>query len=173
MKPVVLDLMRPRRGGGIAGTVLFAAAALLAGMLALDLEEAREDLDELKHRRAQLERRQGARDNTARPAAAVPDLSRQITEARRILAQLHTPWQRLLVGSAEAAGPAIALTGLGPDAQSRTLRLTGIAPDLGEAHAFVQRLQRVPGFTRVHLVQHEAAAAGVAFSAQAQWVDAP
>jgi Tfp pilus assembly protein PilN len=181
VKPVTLDLIRPRRGGGAAGTVLFALAALFTGLLVQDLLEARDDLEELRLRRAQLERRQRTREAAAAPAdAAGPDQARALTDARRILSRLHTPWQRLLARSAEAAGPAIALTGLNPDAQSRTLRVTGIAPDLGEVHAFVRRLQAVAGFARVHLVQHESAPAGaraatpgVVFSVQASWSETP
>ena len=104
--------------------------------------------------------------------------ARAMLEANRIIAQLNTPWQRLLGQAGAAAGPAIALTALNPDTQGRLLRISGVAEALPEVYAFVGRMQAAPSFTRVHLAQHEsggdpAQAKRVAFVVIASWGEAP
>lgn len=98
--------------------------------------------------------------------------------ANRVLAQLNTPWQKLLSAVADVAGPSVALTGLSPDAQTRTLRIAGVAPALPDIYAYIERLQALPGFTRAHLAQHEVTPAAppdarVAFTLIANWSETP
>ncbi len=175
MRALNLDFIHTRRPTSLVGLALFAAGALTAGALALEAQEARETLDDLVAQSAQMERRLRAQRALSAPAAApLPEEARAMREANQVIARLHAPWPRLLGDTAAAAGKEVALTGLNPDTQSRSVRIAGEAPDLAAVYAFVERLQARPGFVHVHLAQHQVArdaGAGprVGFVVVAQW----
>jgi len=175
MRALKLDFVRRRRPASLVGLGLFAAGALTAGVLALEAQDARETLDDLTEQSAQMERRLRAQRALSAPAAAPsPEEARAMREANLVIARLKAPWPRLLGDTAAAAGADVALTGLNPDTQSRTVRIAGVAADLAAVYAFVERLQARPGFVNVHLAQHEVArdaSAGprVGFVVVAQW----
>lgn len=95
-------------------------------------------------------------------------------DANSIIDKLNTPWPRLLADTAMVAGNAVALTGLNPDTQGRSVRIAGVAADLPAVYAYVERMQSLPGFVQVHLAQHEVARESgggprVAFVVVAHW----
>lgn len=179
MRSLDLDFVHRRATGGPLGTLLLAAGLLAAGAVALQVQDTQEEIEEQASRQALLERRLRVREPRAQTVTA-PSVSeaRAMVEANRIIARLNTPWQRLLSQAGAAAGPNIALTALNPDTQGRLLRISGVAETLPEVYAFVGRMQAAPGFTRVHLAQHEsggdpAQGTQVAFVVIAAWGEAP
>jgi Tfp pilus assembly protein PilN len=170
-----MDFVRVQRPASVAGLALFAAGALTAGALALEARDAHEDLQDLLEQHRMAERRVRAAQRANAPVAPpAAQEARAMLEAQRVITRLNTPWPRLLADTAAAAGPAIALTGLNPDTQSRSVRIAGVADDMAAVYAFVERMQRLPGFVQVHLAQHAAGreaagAAKVAFVVVAQW----
>ena len=178
MRAIDLDFVRSTPASGPLGLLLFVAGMLCAGLTTLEAFDAREARELEQERHSGLERRLRAPGARAAPAGQPSvDEVRAIAAANRIIARLNAPWQRVLIQAAEVAGPTIALTGLAPDTQSRTLRIAGVAPSLADVYAYVERLQEVSGFARAHLVQHAAAGeagdARVAFQVVATWTANP
>ena len=178
MRALRLDFIRVRRPASLLGLSLFAAGTLGCGMLFNEALDVHESLEQLSEQQAQAERRVRAQRAASAPAApANPQEGRALREANLIIARLNTPWPRLLGDTAAAAGSEISLTGLNPDTQSRSVRISGVTADLAAVYAFVARMQARPGFEQVHLAQHEVArdasgAPRVAFVVVAQWKEA-
>lgn len=173
MRVLFLDFAARRRPAGPVGRVLLAAGVLVAVVVAGDLADAREEVARVAELRDQARRRLTAlRPAAPATAAAAPD-PRATIEANRVIARLAVPWPRLLAGSAAAAGADIALTGLNPDLDDRSLVVAGVAADFAAALAFAERLRAAPGFVDAHLVRHASAAdGGVSFAVAARWSDA-
>jgi Tfp pilus assembly protein PilN len=158
MRALCLDFVRARRPASLVGLALFAAGALTCGAIAVEALDARDEVERLALQSAQAERRVRAQRAVSAPAAApTPDEARAMREANQVIGRLTVPWPRLLGETAAAAGGAVALTGLNPDTQGRSVRIAGVAPDLAAVYAFVERMQALPGFVQVHLAQHEVA----------------
>jgi Tfp pilus assembly protein PilN len=98
----------------------------------------------------------------ARAPVVVPVAAHQprVTEAEAAsinaaILQLNLPWQTLRDAIQAATSPSVALLSLEPNARKRSLRLTAEARDADEMVAYVEQLQRQPGFSSVALTRHE------------------
>ena len=174
MRALRLDFAARRGAGGWPGAVLLVAGGLAAAAVGLHAFEVDQEIERLGERKVELERRLRGLAQRAGPVQpAAPEDQRVLRDMEQVLDRLATPWQRLFEETAAAAGDPIALTGLNPDTQTRTVRISGIAPDLPAVHAFVARLAERPGLAQVHLAQHEAGPAGatprVGFTVIARW----
>lgn len=175
MRALDLDFIRKRRPAGAVGLLLFAAGALTAGVILSEALDARDSVEQLAGQRELAERRLRAQRAAAAPAAQpLPAEVRAMRDANLIIARLAAPWPRLLGDTAEVAGTDVALTGLNPDTQGRSVRIAGVAANLAAVYAFIERTQARPGFVQVHLAQHDSApdaagAARIGFVVVAHW----
>lgn len=178
MRPLELDFIGRSRIGSPIGMLLLAAGLAVLAVTALDAVESVELKQDLQARKAtEWRRAHGVRD-LAKPAAAPrPEDIRTLREAAIVAARLKLPWERLFDDTADAAGEGIALTGLQPDAATRTLRISGLARDLPAVNGFVERLLAKTGFTNAYLAQHETQArdaqATLSFVVLAIWREEP
>ena len=90
--------------------------------------------------------------------------------AREVVGRLATPWDRLFQELEAAQTDRVALLSIEPEADSRTVTITGEAKDYLAALTYVAGLAEQPGLTRVHLVRHESRQRGrLAFTVSAAW----
>lgn len=91
--------------------------------------------------------------------AASPRASDKVTEAElkrahEIVNQLTLPWDQLFL-AVEAATPSnVALLGVEPNAQKRSVRLTGEGKDIHAVLAYVRQLEEQPVLRDVYLLDH-------------------
>ena len=96
----------------------------------------------------------------------------EVAFARDTVRRLATPWERLF-GALEAAQmDGVALLSVEPDAEGRTVNVTGEAKDYLATLTYVGHLNEEPALKRVHLVRHEARDGSerpVLFTVSAAW----
>ncbi|KQP12650.1 PilN domain-containing protein [Pseudorhodoferax sp. Leaf267] len=110
----------------------------------------------------------------AQAAAPVPrELQAEIDAAQAVAATLAVPWDAWFRALESVAVPGVHLTALQPEAAGRRVRIAGQAGDLQQALAYVDALERTPGFARVlladHAVQEGAMPAQLRFTLTAEW----
>lgn len=180
MKRVRLDFARPsvRRAlflapPGVWGPLC--AALVVCGVAlvhALDYREAREEVDALQ---AALRARAGAPalQPVAQRAGRTPVSEQQATAVNAAVMQLNLPWRALHDAVREATPNTVALLALEPDARKRVLRITAEARGSDDMLAYVEQLQKQPGFGAVTLVRHEIGEQDpnrpIRFQIDAQW----
>ena len=173
MKPLVLDWVARRRGGG-AGWLLLAAGLAVAAV-AVERHrtwEAQAEMLEGEVRDAQWQTRRSAvrlRD----PQRDSPALQQEVRAANRVIDQLDIPWSELFRDLEAAIDPTVRLLAIQPDSAARTLRVEGETRDYASMLAFVGRLEATPAFSTVHVVSHQtrvdAPSRPLAFALQALW----
>jgi len=178
MRALELDFVARPAIGNLAGVLLLVAGCAVLASAALDAADWADVIHDLENRKAAEWRRQHGRDERAGSAVpARPEDLRALREAAVVAARLKLPWQRLFDDTADSAGDGVALTGLQPDAPTRTVRIAGLARDLPAVNAFVDRLQAKPGFASAYLAQHDLqrkdAEAGLGFVVLASWREEP
>jgi hypothetical protein len=140
------------------------AACLLAGLRYVQAADALAN--------AIVQSRPAADQRQAEPA--VPrELQSEVAAAQAVAATLAMPWDAWFRGLESVAVPGVFLTALQPEAGGRRVRLVGQASDLAQALAYVDALERTPGFARVllvdHAVQEGAVPPHLRFSLTAEW----
>jgi Tfp pilus assembly protein PilN len=97
--------------------------------------------------------------------------------ARQTIKRLSMPWDELFDALEASGNGSIALLAIEPDAEARTVSLSGEAKDYLSALTYVANLGEQKTLTRVHLVRHELRQSGavrpVAFVVSASWGAAP
>lgn len=148
MRRIDLDFVRRRPGwpGWLVGAVGLAIA-----IDALSTYHAR--VDELARRTESVRLQVGH----TRPAETLStDSQREYDAARRLLSEMALPWESLFRTIEVSLGKDVALLGLEPDAQRRSLLISGEARNYLALLSFVARLNGGPVLSRVHLVEHAA-----------------
>lgn len=168
MKPRRLELdyvaAPPRRQW--PGFALLAASLAVAGSLALEYGETRQQLARIHAERELL-------PAFERPARSLtPErIAENARTAQSVVRQLALPWGALIVVLEQASTADVALLTLQPDAEQRLLRLTGEARDREAMFQYVRRLSAASVLAEVHLVNHQvqqqAAGQPIQFSVQA------
>jgi hypothetical protein len=80
---------------------------------------------------------------------------RELDAARRLLQELVLPWDTLFRSVETSVDRDTALLAVEPDADKRALRVTGEARDYHAVLQFVQRLEKSPGLSQIHLLNHQ------------------
>jgi len=95
--------------------------------------------------------------------------------ARDTIGRLATPWDRLFQALEAAQTEQIALLAIEPDAEHRTVTISGEAKDYLAALTYVASLSAQKALRRVHLTRHEtqrgSSARPLAFTISAAWRD--
>ncbi|WP_326535538.1 PilN domain-containing protein [Pseudorhodoferax sp.] len=109
-----------------------------------------------------------------RGAAPVPRaLAAEIEAAQAVAATLAVPWDAWFRALESVAVPGVFLTALQPEGGSRRARLSGQAARLSQVLAYMEQLERTPGFGRVllvdHAVQDDVQPAQLRFTLTAEW----
>ena len=139
----------PSRPKALGLTLLLAGAAALAWS-AHAWQAARDAEAGLDLRIAALE---NVRPTTA-PRAAPADAAAQAARAQ-VASQLAWRWQPAFAALASTRTARIALVSLDASQAKSQLKLVAEARTLGDAIAWIGRLQQQPGVRRAALVQHE------------------
>jgi hypothetical protein len=84
-----------------------------------------------------------------------PAMQEEISEARKVMAELSLQWETLFETLESLHIPQIKLVSIEPDSRQGRLRLTADATDLGIMLLYMERLSKRPIFKNVVLVSHE------------------
>lgn len=138
---------RPRPVGLLllgAGLVAFVAAA---GHTLI----ARDELKALRADKQALERQM-----SVAPPPSPPTREAVVSRERRdaLMAQLTLPWEVLFTALERTRTDAVPILELAPDATSRSVQITALAPSYADALAYVDRLANMEGMAEVLLVTH-------------------
>lgn len=145
-----LDLDYCRSGApSRIGAYAFAAALAFAAHVGVQYGSLREDVT-LKEARLS-----SATKRAAPPAAQQPIDAQQYAFARDIIQRLSTPWNPLFRALEGANTERVALLSIEPNADSRTVTLTGEARDYLATLTYLARLEEQDLLKRVHLVRHD------------------
>ena len=94
-------------------------------------------------------------------------------EAEEVMRQLATPWETLFRSIERAYIDEVALLGVQPDAQRRSVTITGEAKEYGDILTYVTRLRGEAPFADVYLVGNEVKESDphrpLLFTVAAQW----
>lgn len=161
-----LDFLPPSplaRWWGHGVLALGVAACLLAGLRYLQAEAARDAA------LAQLQPAATRQEPPAVPRALQVD----VEAAQAITATLALPWDVWFQTLESVRVPGVFLTALQPEGGGRRARIAGQAGTLAQALAYVDALERTPGFDRVllvdHAVQEGAVPPQLRFTLTAEW----
>lgn len=169
IRPLHLDFGTPSRLSRLWGSVILGIGLLACIWAAFDYQAATDDLTALQSHKESLEVRRGRQSSGLLPTTPESEFA-QIADAAR---QLRRPWDLLLQELENAADDSVALLSLEPDPLRQQLRITGEARQLGDALAFVQRLDDAKSLQRPTLTGHQSRQTNgepvVTFSIQAGW----
>lgn len=178
MRPLDLDyLPRPAWASRAGLAILLLALCVAAGMPALYVHHA-DQKQALQVRHRQLERsQQYLAGHTALSGAAMQEAQSEIKRANEVILQLDLPWGPLFEAVEGSGHETVALLGIQPDAQKRTVSLAAEAKDMPSAVAYVKRLGREPVLSGAHIVNHQVQDQDpdkpLRFSVQAVWREKP
>jgi hypothetical protein len=147
-----LNFVAGGRRRGLGGRVVLAAGVLsvVATLLAYQ---------QLRDRAEGLELRLEALTESARPFRGSGEANGPLfAEAAAAVAELSTPWSRLLdelEAAARDSSEAVALLAVEPDRGARKVKIMAEARDLPDAIAFAQRLQQSDVLLHPLLDNHE------------------
>lgn len=173
LRPLHLDFGRPSRLPSLWGSVMLGIGFLAGSAVVLDYLTVVDDLKSLQHRRESLERRSGRQPSgvpsvteSVAPALAI----RQVADVAR---ELQRPWDLLLQDMEGAVDDSVALLSVEPDPARQQLRIIGEARQVGDALAFVRRLEGAASLQRPTLASNQSRQSGgtpvVVFTIQAGW----
>ena len=133
-----------------------------------------EEVEALQARQQNLQERlrpAGARKTPAKPDA---EALRSIELANGAIDKLSVPWHELLRSFESIRLPHIGLLSLVPNAQERSLRMSGEARSVPDLMAYVERVTALPLLADVHLLGYETVPREgvqvVAFTLSAKWL---
>jgi len=153
MRPLRIDFARSAAAPAWLGWGVLAASLAVAALLGAQFRDASTELARLEDRAERL------RARASRSVGADPRSERalrdELQRARAVTQQLALPWGRLFEAVEGAASKQVALIALQPESGQSLVRITAEARDLGEALAFVRRLQATRQLTGVHLASHQ------------------
>lgn len=170
MQPLDLDHVRTRSR---APWVRYALAAAALGFAADQAAHYRSTAARISFVEARLaERPRAAATPTARKLSA-----EELAVARDTVGRLGMPWEVLFRALENAHTDHVTLSSIEPDAQARTVLISGEAKDYLAALSYVAALAEQPALRRVHLARHEVQKNGsarpLAFAVSAAWRDSP
>ncbi|WP_428423373.1 PilN domain-containing protein [Methylibium sp.] len=162
----------PLARGHWPGWLALVLAVGLTAVLARQHLDTQERLGALQVRKDILEKRlQPARARGA--AAPDADTARQLRRANQIIDQLALPWDELFRAVEAADARSLGLLALAPNAQDRSLHLSGEARSVAELLAYVDRLAAQRGMSQVHLLDYETVvrdgSSVISFTLAAKW----
>lgn len=174
VRAIQLDFIRS--GGDTARFVAWAlllGAVLLCGWVFDRQQELQFRREDLQARQERLQHRLSSGRAGAATAPLDAAAQRRIQRANTVIDQLAVPWSDLFSAVESVALRGVAITGLVPNAQEQTLRLSGEAKDLKDVLVYVDRLAEQPMLQQVHLVGYETVQrdglALISFSLSAVW----
>jgi hypothetical protein len=172
MRPLQLDLERPRRPSPFMQAVLLAVALAFAGDVVWSYAQTRDEVRALRERLAQRPA-QSSGEHPLIKVAAQPVSDEEYAFARETIGRLSTPWNALFQTLEKARIDTVAIVSVEPDPAARTITIRGEAKDYLAALSFVANLREQPALQRVHLVRHETASSDprrpLQFSVSASW----
>ena len=159
VRPVTIELLRPRRPVPPASWLLLAAGiAMFAGSAAL-LAPSLEERMRLGEQRASLEHRldalQGAGPSlplVRRSAALERDLQSQ---AQSVVLELHRPWHRLFDHLEGTMTPGVNIVQLDVESRFEEIQLVAESRDFPDLVRYTQRLASAPPVHSVGMTHHE------------------
>jgi hypothetical protein len=111
------------------------------------------------------------------PPATPTHSAEEYSFARQTIARLSMPWDRLFSALEAAHSERIVLLAVEPDAENRTVTVTGEAKDYLAALTYLANLAQQDSLTRVHLLHHElrrqASPRPLLFTISAAWKESP
>ncbi len=164
-----INFTRRRRAASPLGWLLLVAGGLALGVVALDHQQAKVELQAVQER-AQRQARE-LRPGPRRQVAPVsPETAVAVARVGTALAQ---PWDGLLRELEAQRDPRVALLGIEAQAATRSLRMTGEARSMNDVVAYVNRLRRSALTQSAVLSTHEARREGevdlIRFSLDLVW----
>ena len=180
MMPVVHINFGARPGwhgrGAAAGALLLLLAALTAAGTAHRHERLVQERDTLQTQHTRLLARVEGNSLSARAQANQPldaATARRLLQARAVVEPLAVPWEGLFATLESVPTRGLQIQELVPDAQARTLRVSGQAQALPAVLAYLDRLADQPLLGQVHLVSSQPQAVdgnpGLSFTLLATW----
>ncbi len=153
MRDLSLDFQRRRPG--LLTVVLLLAGVLLCADAWLDASALRSQLDDIEARLAKAQRRADRLDISRRDSRPENVFSADESKAlRQAISAIRIDWAQLYRSIDAATSEDISLLAIRPNAQGRSVQLSGDARDLKAALAFVEALRREP-FANVALLSHQ------------------
>lgn len=155
MRELKIDFADARRLPRSVSLALLGVSLALAATALDAYRDARATLDYWHDQVAQREAASSVTARTPVPTRGVDKAAAaELEEAHAIAAQLVVPWDPLF-RTVEAATPSnIALLGIEPNAQKRSLRLVGEGRDIHAVLAYVRQLEAQPLLRDVYLLNH-------------------
>jgi hypothetical protein len=174
MRPLDLDYVPPPAWANRAGLTILLAAVLVAGGMPVLYVYYADQKEALQARHRQLQRsQQSVAGNNSLSGAAMQEAQARIRRANEVIGQLDLPWGSLFEAVEGAGHETVALLGIQPDAQKRTVSLAAEARDMSSAVAYVKRLGREAILSETHIVNHQVQDQDpdkpLRFSVQAVW----
>jgi hypothetical protein len=151
MSPLGIDFVQRRPPASMLGWTLLVVGLLGVALVALDVAQAREELQSTLERSERQTRTAQARPRDVAPTQA----SAVVTANARVSASLAHPWGRLLKELEQLAEPGIALLSFEAQGASRQLRITAEAKTMAEVVVYVESLRLSPVARSVVLGSHE------------------
>lgn len=168
MRRLELDYRRPANGSAWVRYALIAAAIGFAADQATYYSTLGKDVASLESQVAKKPVAISAATPSLRPVGA-----EELAFARDTVSRLSTPWQSLFGAVESAHTDDIALLSIEPDAQARTVTITGEAKNYLAALSYMASLSEQQALHRVHLVRHETLGGGsqrpLGFTISAGW----
>jgi len=126
---------------------------------------------------ASLARAKASERSPRLPDKASPHSSEEYAFARQTIGRLAIPWGRLFAALEAAHSERIVLLAIEPDAENRTVTVTGEAKDYLAALSYLANLGQQASLTRVHLLHHElrrqTSPRPLLFTISAAWQESP
>lgn len=158
MKKISLDFRKQVPRVSMAGIILLLAGAAVVAQMAVQSADLKSRINEAEQKLTRLEKEGQRRLQQAGQPALVADgaaLQLEISQANDILHQLSRPWHGLFKAIESSDEKQIALLSVQPDMQRRVLRLGGEAKNFDALLAYVGRLEKNEGLSKVFVTQHE------------------
>lgn len=166
MRCLDLDFCAARRPRW-AAYALAAVALAFATDSTVRYQTARADVESKLVRLAKAPQ---VREAPPKPGAAAID---ERAFAQQTIKRLMTPWDELFDALEASSSERVALLAIEPDAEARTVNLSGEAKDYLSALTYAANLGEQKALSKVHLVRHEVRQSGpmrpVAFGVSASW----
>lgn len=170
MHPLDLNLVARRRRVSPLGLVLLAAGLAATAAVALDLVDARDELERVQAHQARSLRPAAPPRARADAKLAARD---DVKTAQGVSLQLRQPWNALFNDIDAVLAPGVAVLGVEAQGQAHTLRITGEAKEMADVVAYVEQLRSSPSIGSAYLSHHEERQAGAVtvlrFSLDAGW----
>lgn len=171
MRPLELDLERPRRPSRAVQALLLVIALAFAGDVAWNYRQTSGDLASLRARLA--ERPGGLREPALVKVALQPVSDEEYAFARETIRRLSTPWEGLFRAIEKARIESVVIVSVEPDPVERSVLVQGAAKDYLAALSFIANLREQRALRDVRLVRHETSLTEpgrpIQFSVSASW----